>query len=309
MRSIRRLLATSVVAVSAFAVVPAVSEAAACTGADTAGSSKDGVRATLCLLNAERRAAGLRPLRMDTKLGRAAERPRPRHGRPAATSITTPRPAPPSAPASSAPAGPSRAAPRPIGENIGWGGGDARDPARHGPRLDAQLRPPRQHPLPPVPHDRHRHRQRRPHRRRRRDLRHRLRRLSFLKRDCPPLGLGCVARGEASSSAPGRGSRRRCRGAGDPVLAASRGASPAGGPACLGGRGARWRRSRSTWSSSTATRPGWTRPRCAACCARTSGSATRGCWRSPSPPRAGWPTRCSTRAPTTTCTGRSPARS
>ena len=41
MRSIRQLVATSVVAVSAFAAMPAVSEAAACTGADTAGSSSD----------------------------------------------------------------------------------------------------------------------------------------------------------------------------------------------------------------------------------------------------------------------------
>jgi uncharacterized protein YkwD len=72
MRSIRRLFATSVVAVSAFAALPAISEAATCTGADTAGSSKQAVRATLCLLNAERRAAGLRPLRLDSKLNRAA---------------------------------------------------------------------------------------------------------------------------------------------------------------------------------------------------------------------------------------------
>ena len=35
----------------------------------------------------------------------------------------------------------------------------------------------------------------------------------------------------------------------------------------------------------------------------------RGCWRSPSRPRAGWPTRRSTPAPTTTCTARSPAPS
>ena len=55
-------------------------------------------------------------------------------------------------------------------------------------------------------------------------------------------------------------------------------------------RGTRWRPKRSIWSSSTATRPGWTRPRCAGSCATTSGWGTRGCWRSRSRPRAGWPT-------------------
>ena len=72
MRHIRQLVAAFFVTVSAFAAVPAVSDAATCTGADTAGSSKLGVRATLCLLNAERRAAGLRRLHLDTKLNRAA---------------------------------------------------------------------------------------------------------------------------------------------------------------------------------------------------------------------------------------------
>ncbi|MDA0181156.1 CAP domain-containing protein [Solirubrobacter phytolaccae] len=73
MRSIRQLVATSVVAVSAFAAAPTVAEAAACKGADTVPSATSHeTHATLCLLNEQRRAHGLRPLRLDGKLNRAA---------------------------------------------------------------------------------------------------------------------------------------------------------------------------------------------------------------------------------------------
>lgn len=76
MRRIRQLVVSSVVAVSAFAAAPAVSTAAVtCTGADrvpAASGDKQATHATLCLLNAERRSRGLRPLRRDAKLGRAA---------------------------------------------------------------------------------------------------------------------------------------------------------------------------------------------------------------------------------------------
>ncbi len=72
---IRQLVVSSLLAVSAFVAVPAAANAAGCAGADsvpaTLGSSAAN-HATLCLLNAQRRAHGLHPLRMDSKLGRAA---------------------------------------------------------------------------------------------------------------------------------------------------------------------------------------------------------------------------------------------
>jgi uncharacterized protein YkwD len=73
MRRISRLAVSSLLALSAVGAAPAV--AGACTGANTtpaqmsAGAAN---RATLCLLNRERRAHGLRALRLDRKLGRAA---------------------------------------------------------------------------------------------------------------------------------------------------------------------------------------------------------------------------------------------
>lgn len=73
MRRIRQLVVSSIVAVSAFAVAPVAADAATCKGADALPSaSKHATHATLCLLNAERRARGLRPLRLDRKLNRAA---------------------------------------------------------------------------------------------------------------------------------------------------------------------------------------------------------------------------------------------
>jgi uncharacterized protein YkwD len=76
MRRIRQLAVSSVLAVSAFGLVPAAANAA-CSGANAnpAGLSASAANhATLCLLNGQRRAHGLRPLRLDGKLGRAAAR-------------------------------------------------------------------------------------------------------------------------------------------------------------------------------------------------------------------------------------------
>jgi uncharacterized protein YkwD len=73
MRRISRLAVSSLLALSAAGAAPAIANA--CTGANTtpsrmsAGAAK---RATLCVLNRERRAHGLRALRLDRKLGRAA---------------------------------------------------------------------------------------------------------------------------------------------------------------------------------------------------------------------------------------------
>jgi uncharacterized protein YkwD len=73
MRRFRQLLVSSVVAACAFTALPAAADAASCAGADTpATSAKTSARATLCLLNAERRARGLSPLKRNRKLTRAA---------------------------------------------------------------------------------------------------------------------------------------------------------------------------------------------------------------------------------------------
>ena len=71
----RRFIVSSLVAVSAFVAAPGAAHAAGCTGADSAPSALSASAAnhtTLCLLNAQRRAHGLRALRLDSKLGRAA---------------------------------------------------------------------------------------------------------------------------------------------------------------------------------------------------------------------------------------------
>jgi uncharacterized protein YkwD len=70
MRRIRQFVVTSVLAVAAVSAAPAAADAASCSGADKVG--RNAVKATLCLLNNERRAHGLRPLRLDSKLNRAA---------------------------------------------------------------------------------------------------------------------------------------------------------------------------------------------------------------------------------------------
>src|SRR3954462_6208803 len=69
---LRKFVVSSVIAVSAFAVAPGASEARSCPGANTVPSALGAGAAnhtTLCLLNAQRRAHGLRPLRLDHKLG------------------------------------------------------------------------------------------------------------------------------------------------------------------------------------------------------------------------------------------------
>ena len=229
--------------------------------------------ATLCLLNAERRAPGLRPLRLDTKLtappsghardmvaqhyfdhdswsGAAFDERIKRTGWTKSRRSYT------------------------MGENIGWGGGRLVAPRSmvrgwmntcgHKANILARA----------VPLYRHRHRRRRPHRRVRRDLHHRLRRLSLSTGPwtVAPFRIRGVARGEAV--------RRRQAGvlvvgAAEPEIQSwLRAAGHL--PRAVRRRsaaGRRWRRSRSTWSSSTATRRGWTRPRCAARCATTRGSA------------------------------------
>jgi uncharacterized protein YkwD len=71
---LRKLIVSSALAVSAFAIAPVASQAA-CSGANRVPSSLGAHAAnhtTLCLLNAQRRAHGLRPLHLDHKLGRAA---------------------------------------------------------------------------------------------------------------------------------------------------------------------------------------------------------------------------------------------
>jgi uncharacterized protein YkwD len=74
-RRLRRFVVVPVIA-TACAAAPAAASAA-CSGADTAPAKlgEAGVRqATLCLLNQQRAAHGLRPLRADRKLARAALR-------------------------------------------------------------------------------------------------------------------------------------------------------------------------------------------------------------------------------------------
>ena len=185
MRRIRQLVVSSLLAVTAFAAAPAIANAAACSGADSApasSSSSAANRATLCLLNRERRAHGLRALRSSTASSAAPPAATPATWSPSATSRTTPAAAPRSATRIKRTGWTRSRRSYTIGENIGWGGGSLSTPRAMVRGLDEQRRPPRQHPLAPFRHDRHRHRQRRPDRRRRRDLRHRLRRL----RPSPP---------------------------------------------------------------------------------------------------------------------------
>jgi uncharacterized protein YkwD len=73
-RLTRRLVVTPMLAVAAIAGAPAIASAASCNGADAAPASlgPNAAHVTLCLLNNQRRAHGLRALRMDRKLTRAA---------------------------------------------------------------------------------------------------------------------------------------------------------------------------------------------------------------------------------------------
>ena len=75
MRFIARFAVSSCLAVSAFAAAPVAADAAGCSGADTVPSAMSAAtanRATLCLLNQQRHAHGLKSLRYDGKLSRAA---------------------------------------------------------------------------------------------------------------------------------------------------------------------------------------------------------------------------------------------
>jgi uncharacterized protein YkwD len=75
-RTALRLAVSSLLALTAAAGLPAAASAAGCSGADRSpaelGQSAT-VHTTLCLLNRERHARGLRSLRGDAKLRRAAD--------------------------------------------------------------------------------------------------------------------------------------------------------------------------------------------------------------------------------------------
>src|SRR3954471_12695734 len=74
MGRIRQLAVSSLLAVSALVAAPAAAHAG-CSGADRAPAAlgaKTANHVTLCLLNQQRRAHGLRALKLDSKLGRAA---------------------------------------------------------------------------------------------------------------------------------------------------------------------------------------------------------------------------------------------
>src|SRR5262245_13821648 len=70
MRRIVQLAVSSLLAAAAAAAAPAGAGAAGCAGADSLGPGA--THATLCLINRQRRAHGLRRLRLDRKLSRAA---------------------------------------------------------------------------------------------------------------------------------------------------------------------------------------------------------------------------------------------
>jgi uncharacterized protein YkwD len=76
MRRIRQLVCSSLLAVTAVGAAPAAANAAGCSGADSMPDrlGSQASRVTLCLLNQQRRAHGIRPLRADGKLARAARR-------------------------------------------------------------------------------------------------------------------------------------------------------------------------------------------------------------------------------------------
>jgi uncharacterized protein YkwD len=71
----RRFVVSLSLAVSAFIAAPGAAQAGGCSGADTAPAAMSAPaanHATLCLLNQQRRAHGLRSLHADGRLGRAA---------------------------------------------------------------------------------------------------------------------------------------------------------------------------------------------------------------------------------------------
>jgi len=76
MRRIRQLAVSSLLAVTAAAAAPAMADASGCAGADRSPAQLGrggATHTTLCLLNRERASRGLGRLRLDGKLGRAAQ--------------------------------------------------------------------------------------------------------------------------------------------------------------------------------------------------------------------------------------------
>jgi len=76
-RTAQRLAVSSLLALSAAVAAPSAAGAASCAGADSSPAAlgeRGTARATLCLLNAERSARGLRKLRSDARLALAARR-------------------------------------------------------------------------------------------------------------------------------------------------------------------------------------------------------------------------------------------
>jgi uncharacterized protein YkwD len=75
-RTVKRFAVTSLLAVTAAAAAPSLAGAASCTGANRSparlGQSAT-IQTTLCLLNKERASRGLRKLRANSKLRRAAD--------------------------------------------------------------------------------------------------------------------------------------------------------------------------------------------------------------------------------------------
>lgn len=75
--AIRLLIAAALAGALALSAAPSASAAGACQSSSAIpghASRKDMSRATLCLLNAERRRRGMRPLKMNRRLSRAARR-------------------------------------------------------------------------------------------------------------------------------------------------------------------------------------------------------------------------------------------
>jgi uncharacterized protein YkwD len=74
MRRVRQLVCSSLLALTAVGAAPAAANAAGCSGADSTPAQLGGKasRVTLCLLNRQRAAHGIRALRADGKLARAA---------------------------------------------------------------------------------------------------------------------------------------------------------------------------------------------------------------------------------------------
>ena len=76
-RTVQRLAVSSLLVLGAAVAAPTAATAATCAGADSSPArlgETGTVRSTLCLVNRERASRGLRRLRPDTRLRRAADR-------------------------------------------------------------------------------------------------------------------------------------------------------------------------------------------------------------------------------------------